>query len=338
MNSISNERPALRFGLLSAARVTSYAIAEPAQRVGGVELAAIAARDPSRGLAFAERYGVARVLDDYQALIDDPDVDVIYVATPPVSHLHWTTAALVAGKHVLCEKPSAMNEHETRQMAELAVRYPSQTLFIGYHWRHHPVASMISEAVGSLGSVQHIEAVFTIPEQEKGDFRWDSTLGGGVLLDVGCYPVQWVCHVLGARPTVVSAHMEASPRGDARADVKLTASMERVLPDGSIATATIRSDMSEHSTFSTGLTVVAERGTLWVSNPLSPQSGCEFQVTANGVTRSLDVPLTASFDYQLQSFCGAVHDGARFPTDVADSLQTMQVIDDVYAASGFGHR
>jgi predicted dehydrogenase len=328
----------IRLGLLGAARVTHYAIGEPAALVEGIELAAITARDRDRAQTFASRYGVRRVHPDYSALVEDDAIDAIYIATPPLSHLQWSRAALEAGKHVLCEKPAAMNAAETQAMVDLAARYPDQVLFIGYHWRHHPLAQMISEAVASLGSLHHVDAVFTIPLPAADDWRWNTSVGGGVMMDVGCYPVQWVIHVLGDVPKVVSAHMERSPLGDDRADATLVAQMEFQRAHGAPVTANIRADMSATSRFSTGLHVTGDNGELWVSNPLNPQLGCEFRITLGGSTSVLPVPTTPTFLHQLHAFRDAITRRTPFPTDAVDSLRTMHLIDSIYTAAGFNPR
>lgn len=327
----------VRIGLLSASRISVGAVIEPAQANPDVEVVAVAARDRQRADEFATTHAIPKVLDSYQQLCEDPDVDVVYISTPPSSHMQWTLAALAAGKHVFCEKPFAMNAQQARHMID-AGRATDQVLFEAFHWRYHPMAQRIAEIVGSgvLGTIVELDASFTIPLVPAGDFRWKLATGGGALMDLGCYPIQWVRFVGGAEPRVVSAQMvPGSPTyGDPTVDATVTAQL--AFPDG--VTARIHSDMSESSTFHASLRVVGTNGQLVVENPLAPQIGNSISTTVDGVETRESVERTTTYEWQLRALVAAVRNGAVFPTGGDDSINTMRVIDDVYAAAGFGPR
>ena len=112
----------LRFGILGAARIAPMALVRPARRVTEATVLAVAARDPERARQFAARHGIPRVHPSYDALLADPEVDAIYNPLPNSLHAPWTTRALAAGKHVLCEKPFAANAAEAEEMARAAAR------------------------------------------------------------------------------------------------------------------------------------------------------------------------------------------------------------------------
>ncbi|MEQ1866706.1 MAG: Gfo/Idh/MocA family oxidoreductase, partial [Micropepsaceae bacterium] len=177
----------LNIGIIGAARVAVYAMIVPAKENPRAHVAAIAARDPARGRAFAAAHGIARVHSSYNDLIGDPSIDLVYVATPPALHAASAIAALRAGKNVLVEKPFAMNAAEARAILAESVR-AGRLVFEAYHYRHHALWHRIVDIVGGggLGAIKLIEAAFHVPiERSASEFRWNAGLGGGALMDLG---------------------------------------------------------------------------------------------------------------------------------------------------------
>lgn len=142
----------LRIGLLGAANIAARSIVQPAQRSGGAELAAEAARRPGAAAAYAAQHGVPAAYESYEALIADPEVDAVYVALPPTDHAQWGIRALEAGKHVLCEKTLAMNADEARSMVSVAERR-GLVLMEALHDSYHPVQRHVAKRIedGALG-------------------------------------------------------------------------------------------------------------------------------------------------------------------------------------------
>src|SRR5690242_9517252 len=177
----SNGEPLLRIGTLGAARITPNALIRPAREVHGVEVTAVAARDRSKAHAFATKHNIPRVLDSYDQLIADPDIDAIYNPLPNGLHGHYTIAALEAGKHVLCEKPFTANAEEAEAVAAVAAKHPELVTMEAFHWRYHPLAERINAVVasGELGPVRNIETFMCIPLPLPNDIRFDPKLAGG---------------------------------------------------------------------------------------------------------------------------------------------------------------
>jgi predicted dehydrogenase len=124
----------IRIGLLGASRVSRYAIIDPATGIEGIQVSSVAARDPDRAAMFAEENGIPYVEVDYESLVTSHNVDIVYNGLPPSSHARWSIAALEAGKHVLCEKPFAMNAGEAQAMVGAADR-SGKFLIEAYHYR-----------------------------------------------------------------------------------------------------------------------------------------------------------------------------------------------------------
>ena len=193
----------IRVGALGASRIAVRALIDPAKARTDIVLAAVAARDLGRAEAYAAEHGFERALEGYQALIDDPDIDVIYNGLPPIRHADLTIAALKAGKAVLCEKPFAMNAGEARAMVA-AAEETGLLLMEAFHYRYHPMFARILEVVrsGELGALSRIDAAFDATIADKpGELRYDASIGGGALMDLGTYPVHWARMVAGAERT-----------------------------------------------------------------------------------------------------------------------------------------
>ena len=196
----------VRMGILGAARIAPLALINPALDNAEVVVAAVAAREVSRAQAFAAKHGIARVHDNYEALITDPDLDAVYNPLPNGLHGRWTRAALAAGKHVLCEKPFTANAAEAREVAELAAK-SDRVVMEAFHYRYHPLTLRVEQIIasGELGKLERVEASLCFPLPKFSDIRYDYSLAGGATMDAGCYAVHMVRTFGGSTPEVVSA-------------------------------------------------------------------------------------------------------------------------------------
>jgi len=201
----------LRWGYLGASRIGRRSLA-PAMRAAGQTLHAVAARDLGRAEAFAGEFGFRRAYAGYEAVLDDRDVDAVYIALTNDRHVSWAVAALAAGKHVLCEKPLALNAHEVAQMI-VAAKASGRLLAEAFGYRFNPQILRLREvlASGVLGDLvsAHVSFGATLPQE---DFRWSAALGGGAMYDLGCYCVDLLRLVAGAEPARVAAFRQM--RGD----------------------------------------------------------------------------------------------------------------------------
>lgn len=215
----------LRVGILGAGGIAERAMVEPSKLVDGLDVIAIGARDPKRAADFAERLGLA-VSGDYETVINHPDIDLIYLALPPIVHADIAAKVLAAGKHVLCEKPLSSNEKGAQRIAD-AAEANNQRAFVGFHYRLHGFTKRLLEVLNSgiLGEIQQVEIDFSIPHfvVQPGNIRLDGDLAGGSVMDVGCYAVDLLRAAWG-EPKVISAKAEIykdDPRIDLQTDAIL---------------------------------------------------------------------------------------------------------------------
>lgn len=201
----------MKWGVIATGGI-AQAVTADMLKVEGVTVLAVSSRDVTRAQAFAERFGIERAYGDYRDLLADPDVDVVYVATPHGQHHEVTLAALDAGKHVLCEKAFALTVADAEEMIEKA---RSKNLFLmeAMWTRFNPLIRKVHEAVrgGAIGEIRVIRADFGFAHAfSAGDRLWAKEAGGGATLDLGVYPVALTHQFLGV-PTHIHAHGSLAP-------------------------------------------------------------------------------------------------------------------------------
>jgi predicted dehydrogenase len=320
-------------GTLGAAAITPAALIRPAQRVERVEVTTVAARDRERAQRFATKRDIARVLDSYDALIADPDVDAVYNPLPNSLHAEWTTKALEAGKHVLCEKPFTSNADEAREVAAVA---DSTGLVVmeAFHYRYHPLMQRAVDVVagGELGRLRHVESWMQVPLLKPGDIRYNPELAGGATMDLGCYSIHQLRSLVGEEPEVIAATAkEHRPGLDRRMEADLR------FPSGASGRFTV--SLYGARLLRIGFRAVGDAGELRVFNPAGPQLYHRFTITSSsGARRRERFPKVPTYQYQLEAFVAAVLDGTPTLTPPSASIANMDVIDAVYRTAGMQPR
>ena len=316
----------IRIGLLGAAGIAPAAMIAPARRRDDVDLVAVASRHHAAD--FAARHRIPTAYSRYEDLIADESADLVYVALPPSEHAEWTIAALEAGKHVLCEKPMAMNSGEAQAVLEAANR-TGQRAFEAFHDYYHPLQAWVRDFIGAgqLGSVISVTAVFNGANPfDPRSIRHAPELGGGALMDLGCYPVHWVRTLFG-EPTVSRATGERNPLG---ADLSIEAELEF---EGGVK-GLISASMEPDVVLESSLTVVGEKGTLRVDNMVFPARGHSIRVERDGLAHLSTVAGLDTYDHQLAAVVEGLRTQEPLATEGPDYVANMAVIDAIYSAAG----
>jgi xylose dehydrogenase (NAD/NADP) len=203
----------LNWGLLSTARINRSVI-PPLRTSKRNHLLAVASRSQESAEAFARKWKIPRAHASYEALLADPEIDVIYNPLPNHLHAEWTVKAVEAGKHVLCEKPLSLNVDEVDAIAAAAQKH-GRVVAEAFMYRHHPQTLKVQELVrnGSLGTLKLLRGSFSFVLDREGDIRFDPSMGGGSIWDVGCYPISYMRTVVGAEPVEVFGWQVTGPTG-----------------------------------------------------------------------------------------------------------------------------
>lgn len=312
-----------RIGILGAASIAPRAIIEPCRRRTDVTVAAVASRRADSAEAYARLHAIEKAYAGYQALLDDPEIDIVYVALPPSHHAEWTIRALEVGKHVLCEKPLAFNAAEAETMFATAERC-GRILAEAFHCRHHPLFAHIVSLRQALGKVRAIQAEFHVDiPWDPADIRYDPALGGGAMMDLGVYPLHWLRSFMGSEPEIKAA---AARIGESGVDTR----MEATLRFERDVDATMIADI-QNPPFRPWLRIEAAHGVLEVDNPSSPHRGHSVRRWQDGVLSQYTVAGGTTFDYQLAAFLRSIATGIPSVTNRDDAIGNMTAVDRIYA-------
>jgi xylose dehydrogenase (NAD/NADP) len=196
----------IHWGVLSTANIGRVAVIPAIQSSRNGVVSAVASRDAQKGAEFASKSGIPKSFGSYEALLDDPDIDAVYIPMPNSLHYDWTIKAARAGKHILCEKPLALNAIQCQEM-DAAAKENHVVLMEAFMYRFHPRTEKCIEMTreGALGTLQMIQSSFTFKLTRPDNIRLQADLGGGALMDVGCYCVNASRTLAGQEPVAVQA-------------------------------------------------------------------------------------------------------------------------------------
>ena len=320
----------IRWGVLSTANIGRWAVNPAIQASSNGELVAVASRDAERAAGFAAEYGIPRHHGSYEALIDDPDVDALYIPLPNSMHREWTVRALQAGKHVLCEKPLAMDAAECEEMA-CAAEEADRLLMEAFMYRFHPrterVFAMLAD--GAVGGLRTVRSAFTFRLTRLDNIRLDPELGGGAHMDVGCYCVNVSRTLAGAEPVEVSARARWTPRG---VDDELTGLLR--FPDDVTAHFDCSLTMERCEFFEAAGT----DGLLRVDSSFLPGTGdvvIEERRGRDGTTHH-PVPGVDQYRLMVEHFADAVRGGVDLRYTALEAAANMRVVSALYRSARNG--
>jgi xylose dehydrogenase (NAD/NADP) len=320
----------LRWGLICTARI-NRALIPPIRASARSELVAVASRDLARAQDYAQQWGIPRAYGSYQALLDDPEVDVIYSALPNNLHCEWTVKAADAGKHILCEKPLALTVEEVDRMIKTAHRN-QVVLLEAFMYRYHPQTLKAQQLVrqGAIGDVRLVRAVFTYTLNRPGDVRLEPAMGGGSLWDVGSYPVSCARAIVGSDPVEVFGWQVL---GDSGVDMTFAGQMR--FANGTLA----QFDCSFESTFRWGVEVVGSQGTLMLDNPWKPGAAREpvgIRILRDDGEETLAVDDVDAYLCEVEAMVDCVLDNAEPILPLSDSRGNVATLNALYESARTG--
>ena len=315
----------LRWGILGTARINRRVI--PAMRLAHrSELVAVASRDRARAEACARAWSVPRAVAGYQALLDDSSINAVYIPLPNTDHVPWTLAAIAAGKHVLCEKPLALDPDDVDRIARAAAA-AGVIVEEGFMYRHEPLTARVLSLIhdGAVGTVRAIVSGFTFALDTPHNIRLDPALGGGSLWDVGSYPVTFTQLIMDQGPKMAfgSARWHASGVDE---------EFMGMLRFDHGATASIFAGF--RTPYRTWLEVLGSEGGLTVPNPFRPGPLETLELERRGTIEHIEVAGSPEiFVREIQDFEAAALDGAPPVVGLAESRRTAATLTALYAAA-----
>ena len=325
----------IRWGILSTANIGMQKVTPAIQQSPSSEVTAIASRDHVKARQAANRLGIEKAYGSYEELFADPDIDAIYNPLPNHLHVPMTLAAARAGKHVLCEKPIALSAAQAEELRQV----PANIIVLeAFMVRFHPQWARAREIIrsGELGEVRAINAVFTYFNDDPANVRNQADIGGGGIMDIGCYPI-----------TAARYLFEGEPR-------RVVSLVERDQQFGTDRLASVLADFGQGrqlnficSTQAAGhqrVQVLGSKAKLEITIPFNAPPNERTAITIDigapfdgSLARREILPAVDQYTEQAEAFAQAVLGAAPLPWGVEDAIASMRVIDAIFASERSGN-
>ena len=316
----------VRWGILSTANIAVQKVIPAMQRSPRCEIAAIASRDLSRARKAADKLRIPKAYGSYEELLADESIEVVYNPLPNHLHVPWTLKAAEAGKHVLCEKPIALNADEARALLDARDRYGVR-IQEAFMVRTHPQWLETRRLIqaGRIGTLRSITGFFSYFNADPANIRNQLEIGGGALMDIGCYPITISRWIYDAEPRRVLGLIEREAKSGT--DVLTTAVLD--FPNG-------------HSTFTCSTRLApyqrmifhGSEGRIEVIIPFNAPNDRPTQIMLDDQT--IDFPVCDQYEIQATLFSQALREHKEQPIPLEDAINNMTVIDAVFRSAANG--
>lgn len=319
----------VRWGILSTAKIGREKVI-PAMQAGSLcDVVAIASRNKDQGKMVAGRLNIPVVYDSYEKLLNDPQIDAVYIPLPNHLHVEWAIKSLQAGKHVLCEKPIGLSLAEAKQLLQVAEEKPQLKIMEAFMYRFHPqwqkARRMVNE--GMIGELKTIQSFFSYYNTDPKNIRNQKEAGGGGMMDIGCYCVSISRFIFGKEPVKVSGIVEYDP-------VLETDRIASGILDFSTGTATF--------TCSTQLApyqrvnIMGTEARIEIEIPFNAPTDKPTRIWLHTKEGTEDIIFDTANQYTIQCdfFSKAILSNEPVPTPLEDAVNNMKVIEAVFESAG----
>jgi len=323
----------VRWGVLSTAKIGTKTVI-PAMQMGQCcDVAAIASRKLERAQAAARQLGIPKAYGSYEELLADPDVDAVYIPLPNHLHVRWSIKALTAGKHVLCEKPIGLNAAQAEELLAAAKKHPALKVMEAFMYRHHPQWQRARQLVaeGSIGKLRTIQSFFSYYNVDPGNVRNTAEIGGGGLMDIGCYCISLSRFIFGSEPQRVCGIMEYDPR------FKTDRLTSGILDFGEgTATFTCSTQLAPYQR----VNIYGTEGRIEIEIPFNapPDRPCKMWHQRGAEIEEIALEICNQYTIQGDSFSQAVLHDTEVPTPLEDAVANMRVIEALIRSAKGGTR
>jgi predicted dehydrogenase len=312
----------IRWGVLSTARIGTKTVI-PAMQLGKYcTVTAIASRQLKKAQAAAGQLGIEKAYGSYEELLADPDIDAVYIPLPNHLHIPWTIKALNADKHVLCEKPIGLSADEAQALLDAAKKFPRLKVMEAFMYRHHPQWQWAKQKVtqGKIGELRTIQSFFSYYNADPNNIRNKADIGGGGLMDIGCYCISLSRFIYGAEPWRACGIIEEDP--NMKVDRLTSGILEFSRGTSTFTCATQLVPYQRVNIFGT-------KGRIEIEIPFNAPSDRPCKVWHGDGNRIEEIVLEVCNQYTIQGdlFSRAVLEDRDVPVPLEDAVANMQVIE-----------
>jgi predicted dehydrogenase len=322
----------VRWGVLSTANIGTEKVLPAMQQSAYCQIDAIGSRNLEKAQAAATQLGIPKAYGSYEELLADPDIDAIYNPLPNHLHVSWSIKALQAGKHVLCEKPIGLSADEGQQLVDEGRRHPKLKLMEAFMYRHHPQWKLAQKLVGEgkIGTLQTIQSFFSYYNVDPGNIRNQADIGGGALMDIGCYNISLSRLIFDAEPQRVFGIVERDP------EMK-TDRLDSAILDFGDGTSTFT--CSTQMTPRQRVNIYGSEGRVEIEIPFNAPGDRPCKVWHQQGDQEPELfELETANQYTIQGdlFSQAVLEDTDVPTPIDDAVANMRVIEAILASAEEG--
>ncbi|HWQ32181.1 MAG TPA: Gfo/Idh/MocA family oxidoreductase [Blastocatellia bacterium] len=312
----------VKWGVLSSSKFARTKVIPALLKGAYTELAAIASRDLTRAQAIAAQFDIPKAYGSYEELLADPEIQVIY--NPMANHLHvpWSVRALEAGKHVLCEKPIGLNAAEAQHLLDVSKQHPHLKVMEAFMYRHHPQWQRAREIVreGGIGELRTIDSFFSYFNADPGNIRNQADIGGGGLMDIGCYNISLSRFIFDAEPQRVIGLLDYDPQ------FKTDRLVSGLLDFGcGAATFTCSTQLTPYQR----VNIFGTKGRVEIEIPFNapPDRPCHIWHQHGEEIKEVRFDLCDQYTLQADLFSLAVINDTPVPTPLEDAVANLKAID-----------
>jgi len=323
--------PRVRWGILSTSGFARTKVVPALRRCDHVELAAIASRDLARARAVAAELAIPKAYGSYDELLADPDVDAVYIPLPNHLHVAWSIKALEAGKHVLCEKPIATSAGDAQRLLEAARRHPRQKIMEAFMYRLHPqwrrAVGLVRD--GGVGEPLVVQSLFSYFNDDPDNVRNQPDIGGGALLDIGCYAISVARLVFGAEPRRALGLTDTDPRfGTDRITTALLDFGRRT------SSFTCSTQLQPYQR----VHILGTEGRIEIEIPFNapPDRPCRLWHQRGAHIDEIALEVCDQYTIEGDALSRAILDDTPVPTPLEDAVANMRALDAVFASARSG--
>lgn len=316
----------VRWGVLGTSNFALTKMLPAIRKCVSSEVTAIASRDKARVEAVADREGIAKAYDSYEALLADTEVEVVYNPLPNHLHVPWSIKALEAGKHVLCEKPIGLSASNAERLLEVALLRPKQRVMEAFMYRHHPqwkqARKMVDE--GEIGELRTVQSFFSYFNVDQKNIRNQAEIGGGGLMDIGCYSVSLSRFIFGGEPLSVQSIVDRDPQ------FKTDRMASALLDFGrGTATFTCATQLAPYQR----VNILGASGRIEIEIPFNAPNDRPCRIWHHSLAGTEEITFEICDQYTIQAdlFSEAVLNDTPVPTPLEDAIANMRVLDAIRA-------
>ena len=312
----------VRWGIMSTAGIGATKVIPAMQKGSHCDIQGIASRSLENAKALATKLKIPKTFGSYEELLGCAEIDAVYIPLPNHLHVPWSIKALEAGKHVLCEKPIALSAAEAQELLDASKKHPDLKIMEAFMYRHHPQWQKARELAssGEIGSLQTIQAFFSYYNTDPTDIRNMAGIGGGGLMDIGCYTISLARFIFGAEPQKVCGLMEYDPQ------LEVDRITTAILDFGrSTSTFTCSTQMAPYQR----VNIFGTRGRIEIEIPVNapPDQPCRLWYQTQDQIEEISFPICDQYTIQGDLFSRAIINNTDVPTPLEDAVANMKVID-----------